>query len=319
MRRFKNILLVAENGIVGPDAGSRALTLAQANGASVTLIDVIAVEGGDFQQLLGTLGGSSGNTVEEQLLAIRKAELNQLAIPFREAGIEVDTLVMTGTPFIEVIREVLRKQHDLVMKAAGEEGSRRWRVFSSTELHLLRKCPCPVWLVRPRRGMYFDSIMAAVDPFPEDQEDDPLGRLIMDLATSLSVMENSALSIVHAWHLVGERAMRNSAMAKIPKAEINRLVEEQRKKDEARLVRLVEQYPQVQRSQVHMVKGEPEDVIVDYAQQFGADLIVMGTIGHAGVRGLLIGNTAESVLTRVDCSVMAVKPADFETPVRLDE
>jgi len=32
----------------------------------------------------------------------------------------------------------------------------------------------------------------------------------------------------------------------------------------------------------------------------------------------LIGNTAESVITRVECSVMAVKPANFTSPVTLD-
>jgi nucleotide-binding universal stress UspA family protein len=44
----------------------------------------------------------------------------------------------------------------------------------------------------------------------------------------------------------------------------------------------------------------------------------MGTVSRTGVAGLLIGNTAEKLLQKVNCSVLAVKPDDFSTPVGLD-
>jgi nucleotide-binding universal stress UspA family protein len=49
------------------------------------------------------------------------------------------------------------------------------------------------------------------------------------------------------------------------------------------------------------------------------DLIVMGTVGRSGISGLFIGNTAEKVLQKVDCSVLAVKPEGFVSPVKLDQ
>ena len=45
----------------------------------------------------------------------------------------------------------------------------------------------------------------------------------------------------------------------------------------------------------------------------------MGTVGRTGIPGLFIGNTAETVLRQVHCSVLTVKPEGFETPVRLDQ
>ena len=48
------------------------------------------------------------------------------------------------------------------------------------------------------------------------------------------------------------------------------------------------------------------------------DLIVMGIIFRTGVLGVLIGDTAEDVLKKVDFSVLAVKPDDFITPVKLE-
>jgi universal stress protein E len=42
----------------------------------------------------------------------------------------------------------------------------------------------------------------------------------------------------------------------------------------------------------------------------------MGTLGRAGIAGLLIGNTAEKILHQVECSVMTVKPDGFVSPVK---
>jgi len=44
----------------------------------------------------------------------------------------------------------------------------------------------------------------------------------------------------------------------------------------------------------------------------------MGTLSKSGV-GVLIGNTAEAVLARVGCSVLAIKPEKFATPVQIGE
>ena len=48
-------------------------------------------------------------------------------------------------------------------------------------------------------------------------------------------------------------------------------------------------------------------------------MVVMGTLSRSGPAGVLIGNTAEKVLARIDCSVLAVKPEAFITPVRISE
>ena len=59
-------------------------------------------------------------------------------------------------------------------------------------------------------------------------------------------------------------------------------------------------------------------MIPGFAQKERVELIIMGTVGRTGISGFFIGNTAEAILGRVDCSVLAVKPPGFETPVHLD-
>jgi nucleotide-binding universal stress UspA family protein len=54
------------------------------------------------------------------------------------------------------------------------------------------------------------------------------------------------------------------------------------------------------------------------AANLQADLVVMGTIARTGISGFIIGNTAESILDQLTCSVLAVKPPGFVTPVKPD-
>ena len=42
----------------------------------------------------------------------------------------------------------------------------------------------------------------------------------------------------------------------------------------------------------------------------------MGTMSRGGVAGLLVGNTAERLLDKVECSLLTIKPEDFVSPVR---
>lgn len=44
----------------------------------------------------------------------------------------------------------------------------------------------------------------------------------------------------------------------------------------------------------------------------------MGTFARIGIAGFFIGNTAEAILEQLQCSVLAVKPPGFVSPVSLE-
>lgn len=69
----------------------------------------------------------------------------------------------------------------------------------------------------------------------------------------------------------------------------------------------------------HLVKGDARKEIPLLAKKIEADLVVMGTVARTGVPGFIMGNTAETILNQIDCSVLAIKPPGFETPVTLEE
>jgi len=55
--------------------------------------------------------------------------------------------------------------------------------------------------------------------------------------------------------------------------------------------------------------GSGVDVIVQYAETIGAELVVVGTHGRSGFKRLTLGRTAASVVERAPCSVLVVRLA----------
>jgi nucleotide-binding universal stress UspA family protein len=60
--------------------------------------------------------------------------------------------------------------------------------------------------------------------------------------------------------------------------------------------------------------GNASGVILDKTVELEASLLVMGTLGRSGIAGLFVGNTAEKILDQAPCSLLTVKPRDFEVP-----
>lgn len=59
----------------------------------------------------------------------------------------------------------------------------------------------------------------------------------------------------------------------------------------------------------HLVVEHPVLAIPEAARALGADLIVMGTRGHTGLKHVLLGSVAERTLRSAPCPVLTLKDA----------
>ena len=321
MNRFKRILYVSEPRSAQNACIARAVSLAQNNQAQLRIIEV-------HREVTAGIGMPPGGPISADLTATltanRRQVLEDLVAPYRE-HIDVDIEVMIGRRFIEVIRAVLREGHDLVMKPA-EDPSWFDRLFGSDDMHLLRECPCPLWLLKPDEKPNYSCILAAVDldPYETDSEDERLSRQILELAASLALSDFAELHLVHVWDAP---AAEFAAMwADNPEAFRDRFIEGDYTRHKAGIDHLKlelrkhvgdEAYSYLS-PRVHMPKGRTEKEIPALANELKADLVVMGTVGRTGVPGLFIGNTAEAVLYQLQSAVLAIKPVGFVSPVTID-
>jgi nucleotide-binding universal stress UspA family protein len=66
----------------------------------------------------------------------------------------------------------------------------------------------------------------------------------------------------------------------------------------------------------HLPAGNPAPAILALAEELDADLVVLGSSGRRGLAGILIGSSAEAIVTRMARSVAMVKPTGYVSPVR---
>lgn len=310
MRRFKNILFVAdEPGTISP-AFHNALHLASTNNASLTVMDVIEpmVWSADNQARFGA----------DLTTILRDRRLDELAVmttPYCNANLVIRTQVAIGTPFLEIIRATLRNKFDLVIKNAESSQSLLATTLGPNDQHLIRKCPCPVWIDREDTQHPYQVILAAVDPLGD--EDKSLSRMVMDLALSVDPSGESDVHVVHAWRVPGENTLLNGR-ARLPKIEVERMLADQERMHIDAFSELLGEYNlQLTDSNVHFEKSQATPLISRLGKQLPADLVVTGTVGRTGIPGFFIGNTAESLMHVLEIPVLTVKPQHFVSPVTL--
>lgn len=305
MKRFKNILVIPSEPSADDPGLQRAVRLAENNAARLTVLWPLE-EAND--------GGTGLEYFPDVVPAIEDA-LEKAVTPAREQELNVKTMVRTGRPFLEIINQVQEAGHDLVIKTARGKKLQKSLIFGTTALHLLRKCPCPVWILDPNRVRH-SGVLAAVDPDTTHEQGHSMNQTIMELATSLSIREEMELHVVHAWSVPHEDMVKHSPFLRISKSQAEQYGRDIEERHRESFDALINQFrARAPHMKTHFLKGLAEIVVPEVVKEHNIEVVVMGTLARTGIQGLLIGNTAEGVLNQVDCSVLAIKPEGFVSPI----
>ncbi len=206
---------------------------------------------------------------------MKSNKLDDLAGILRDRGLEVETKVLLGKTSTEIIREVLRNRHDLVMRVAKGSDSRRKGTFGTTGSRLLRECPCTVHLVTSAHSKP-THVLACVDTAIDNADGAKLNEEILDLARIVSNRHSARLSIVHAWTIDSEPLLDG----RMPRGEFEQMKRSREEHDEGLLKQFLQPHGcSTHDDHVYMLKGSAMDVIPSFAKSENVDLVVMGTIG----------------------------------------
>jgi len=299
--RFGNVLFVPLATSGNAAALRRVSVLARRDEADLTVLGVIP-EPSHMQRLL-----HSTEDVDAVLTAAHRdmqRRLDRCIDPVDDLA--VTPIIDVGDPVLSIVLRLIAADHDLLAVTSDGEANQ------ATIRRLIRKSPCPVWVIRSSRAQHV-RVLAAVDPQPDEQE---LNRAILEIAESMAAVADSELHVACAWELFGEATLQSSAFVHVDPEEIERRridVEAAHRRAVEDLVR--DHVADPARVETHVVPGPPTRVIGDLVQSERINLVVMGTVGRSGLSGLVMGNTAEVVLDRLRCSVVAVKPPGFVSPI----
>ena len=127
-------------------------------------------------------------------------------------------------------------------------------------------------------------------------------------AIDIAKKYNSQLIALFVLHVHGVRSI-SSTFITAPTSRIE-LFEKEKKEAQELLdkVRIEAQREDVElRTEIVEGSSSVEGSIVDFAENEGASLIVVGTRGKSGFKRLLLGSVASGVITYAHCPVMVVK------------
>lgn len=324
MKKINNILCVVDPDTNCEAALTQAVTIANDLQADIVVVSVLKITGAlnrifhntkDINKNLQQSVENKRNTVEKWV----KKYAPKLHIKIE---------CYAGIGFIEIIHNVIKNKYDLVVKCADEVD---WldRLFGSDDMHLLRKCPCPVLMLKPGQNNVFRNILATVDVSDEFDAHDgsrvqvELNKKVLEYSAAFSVSGLNTLHIGCAWQAFGEDLLRYGTFSHLSDETVDLYSEQTRRECTTNLELLVLEMNQLVghdavdylRPKLHLVKGDPSQEIALMVEKYDVDLLVMGTVARTGIPGFIIGNTAESILERVQCSVLAIKPDGFKSPV----
>jgi universal stress protein E len=296
------------------------IAFADRHGADVMVMTAIAPPA-NVKPLLASLGVSSG----EVWARLQRALYNRMAGKLERLfpGRTITLQVVVGKPYMEITHTVMERGIDLVVKIAEELEASSDHVFASTDQHLLRKCPCKVWLRQPRGEQTHNNVLAAIDVDLDDAEEpETLQALNLDIlrtALDFARREGAQVHVLHAW----EPPNASLIASLFPESDLHQ--EEQFSKlNEAREAALRELLDQVVpppeglavKPAIHVRRGDPRTVIANAVDELDVAFLVMGTVARTGLQGVIIGNTAEDTQNSVARSLIAVKPAGFVSPLK---
>jgi nucleotide-binding universal stress UspA family protein len=305
---FRNILVATDFSEHSGAALGRALGLATRTGAAITAMHIVsdvasAVPGTSFAGHW-RIPSADLKKAEQTLTMQAEERLAVWIAPFRKQQKKLQTEVLVGVPFVEIIRAVREEQYDLVLTGTRGHGALGRLLVGSTAERLVRKCPCPVWIVHPEHEWPLKSILAPVD-FTE------ASAKSLRIACALAKVWDCTLTVLYVFDYPEDEIV--TIPAGMSPGEVRRVTRQhaaQQLRDfaaqHARAVDIVQQ----------LGVGIPWQMIVRVANRTDAGLIVMGSVGRTGIPGFLIGNTAEKVLRHCDRSILTVKPDGFVSPVK---
>jgi universal stress protein E len=219
-------------------------------------------------------------------------------------GVEATSeVVWVQHPYEEILNFINEMPLALIIKDAQEESAFKRVFFTPLDWQLLRDCPVPVHLVTTPLNARPRNVVAIIDVLRDEEQDTVFNDQIIDAAAKLAAICEANLELLHVydWTAVYAQGMGFGAL---PLA--TGLYEMLGKAQHEAFSAIAERHgvpPQCR----HFVEGAPVPSICAFVGEHDTDVIVMGTVQHKGLSKLL-GTTAEQLLHRAPCSVLAIKP-----------
>ncbi len=289
----RKVLLATDLSARGDRALERAIAIAQRHDAQLLIVH--AYEELDESTLTYGRRAAPSWRQPPDAVALMKERIGQGLRADLGAAVAKATILLEGGNPAEVIEGVaISERVDLVITGIAREGvfATRPVILGRTVEQLLRRLPVPVLIVRNRVRSAYERIVVTTD-FSEPS------ACALQLAVRFFPVES--LYLLHAseapYETLASDANRHAeSFLEIRAADLEKFLSSiyLPEGDRKRIIPVIE-------------PGPPRQLIREYVQMHGADLVVLGTHGRGPVLEALLGSGAKSILSTLPCDALVVR------------
>ncbi|MFC3094362.1 hypothetical protein DRW07_14260 [Alteromonas sediminis] len=312
----KQVLLVLNKaGKLDESTLLKAADTAQSRDERLTILCVLAEP--DFAMHQHFLQMDSGY-IKQKISEATKQTI-QATVTKHCPQLSINVEISFGKLYLQAIRYTLKNPVSIVIKSA-EDPTWMDSIFDSDDMHLMRKCPVPTWLINTGRHQTPGQVVVALD-FKAPEEEGAISefnRQLLDLTLTFVAKTASSITLIHA--CADSLADFASIWADDPET-MQQQITQQEKVTKRAAMKQAHQYlldKQILPTPViktRLIDGHPEESVAAFVKANNTDMLVLGSLGRTGIKGLFMGNTAESILQQIHCSVITAKPQGFESPI----
>lgn len=141
---LKTILYPTDFSEYSDHARPYAIEMARKFGAKVLLVHAMPIP----TYSVGYEVSIDLKSVHDEMEASATKRLNEISEAIRADGVEVETLLAVGTPFVEVLNVARDREVDLIIIPTHGYGPIKHLLLGSTAERVVRGAPCPVLTIR---------------------------------------------------------------------------------------------------------------------------------------------------------------------------
>jgi len=315
MHEYKNILAVIDPTVDAQPAMHRAAWLAKQTRGQLELLVCYYNEYLSGERLFDS---PSLQKARAEVLEREQDRIEKLAQPLRDDGIVVKTTAIWDHPLYEgIVRHAVDSKADIVVKDTHHHSAVTRAILSNTDWNLIRTCPVPLWLVKPRDIGATPKFIAAIDPMNEHDKPAALDDEILNIGGHFATKVGGEL---HAFHSYDPRIAVATATANayIPVSLPLDEIEQQMHEDHQKRFGEITAFHEIDDDRAHLKPGLAHEELPELATKLEADVVVMGAVARNRWKRLFIGATAERTLEHLPCDLLIIKPDWFQTPVEAE-
>jgi len=204
---------------------------------------------------------------------------------------EVEIIVETGDAANVTLAKAIELECDFIVTGVSHYDAFGPSVLGSTVNRIVRKAPVPVLVVKMRPRSAYSTVVVATDYSASSRH---------AVETAVRLFPKANFSLFHAYHLPFEQFMDDEVARKS-------FFDEAKRNYDAFIASIDPRLNAAERFKPVLECGAPDVLMPSFVRDRQADLAVLGTHGRSAIFNMLIGSTAERLITLLPCDVMVVR------------